>query len=125
MIHIDTSFLIHALVRSSGADRHLRVWIRQGEHLAVSAIAWAEFLCGPVSPEDAALTRDLLRQIVPFTTADSEMSARLFNAGGRRRGTLADCMIAATAISAGASLATMNPEDFARVASGSLTILTA
>jgi len=51
-----------------------------------------------------------------FTWRDGEEAARLFNLGGRRRGSHADCMIAASAIAAGAGLATRNPADFARSA---------
>jgi predicted nucleic acid-binding protein len=48
MIHLDTSFLIiHALVRPSRADKRLRKWLRDGDGLAISSIAWEEFLCGP------------------------------------------------------------------------------
>jgi predicted nucleic acid-binding protein len=123
MIHLDTSFLIHALVPSSRADRRLRVWLRAGDDISMSSIAWAEFLCGPVQTQDVAAVRDMLRAIAAYTDADAEITARLFNAGGRRRGTLADCMIAAVAIRAGAALATANPSDFARFRSHSLTIV--
>ncbi len=74
---------------------------------------------------DVAVAHDLFREIAAFTSADSEITAHLFNRGGRRRGTLADCMIAATALRTGAALATTNPDDFARFASESLTIVTA
>jgi predicted nucleic acid-binding protein len=123
MTHLDTSFLIHALVPSSRADKRLRRWLRSGEDLAISSIAWAEFLCGPVGTREIAVARDLFREVMAFTPADSETTARLFNLGGRRRGTLADCMIAATAIRTGAPLATTNPDDFARFTAESLTIV--
>jgi len=125
MIHLDTSFLIHALVPSSRADRRLRRWLRDGDDLAISSIAWAEFLCGPVGTTDVDVVSAMFQEIVSYTVADSELTARLFNQGGRRRGTLADCMIAAVAIRAGAPLATTNPRDFERFASESLTIVAA
>lgn len=125
MIHLDTSFLIHALVPSSRAERRLRGWLRSGDDLAISAVAWAEFLCGPLGACEIGTTSTLFREIVPFTDADCETTARLFSLGGRRRGTLADCMIAATAIRGGAALATVNPGDFQRFASESLTIIPA
>ena len=125
MIHLDTSFLIHALVPSSRADKGLRSWLRDGDDLAISSVAWAEFLCGPVGAGEVDAVRAMFREIAPYTGADSEMTARLFNLGRRRRGTLADCMIAAVAIRAGAPLATTNPRDFERFASESLTIVTA
>jgi len=125
MIHLDTSFLIHALVPSSRADKRLRKWLRDGDDLAISSIAWAEFLCGPVGTTEVDMVSAMFQEIATYTAADSEMTARLFNLGGRRRGTLADCMIAAVAIRAGAPLATSNPSDFERFASESLTIVVA
>jgi predicted nucleic acid-binding protein len=123
VIHLDTSFLIHALVRSSVADKRLRKWLRADDDLAISSIAWTEFLCGPVASSDLDAVAAMFTEIVPYTTNDAEMAARLFNVGGRRRGTLADCMIAAVAIRAGASLATTNPRDFERFVPEALTIV--
>jgi predicted nucleic acid-binding protein len=122
MIHFDTSFLIHALAPASRPDRRLRRWLRDGETFAISAVAWTEFLRGPVQDQADAIGA-MFEEIVPYTVADGEVAARLFDLGGRRRGTLADCMIAATAIRAGAPLATTNARDFERFASESLTVL--
>jgi predicted nucleic acid-binding protein len=116
VIHLDTSFLVLALARGSPADRKLRTWLRGGEEIAMSAIGWAEFLCGPITPEAAALAGRLIGEPTAFGAGDATLAAHLFNETGRRRGSLADCMIAATAIQAGASLATANPRDFARFA---------
>ena len=114
MIHLDTSFLIRALARHSPEDRKLRAWLKDAEPLGMSAISWAEFLCGPVGAEDVELAGRILREPVAFNSADAALTARLFNLAGRRRGSLTDCMIAATAIRAGAALATTNPADFRR-----------
>ena len=48
VIHLDTSFLIKSLVRGSAEDRSLRDWLKTGEVVAMSAVAWAELLCGPL-----------------------------------------------------------------------------
>lgn len=48
MIHLDTSFLIRALVRGSSKDGRLREWLKATQPLGMSAVAWAEFLCGPI-----------------------------------------------------------------------------
>lgn len=122
MIHLDTSFLILALARGSREDQTLRTWLRAGQELGISAIGWAEFLCGPVGSAALDLAGRIVGETVPFTAADAALAARLFGATGRRRGSLADCMIAATAIEAGASLATANPRDFERFASAGLDL---
>lgn len=115
MIHLDTSFLIRVLVAGSAEDRALRGWFREREPLAIAALAWAEFLCGPVSAELTAGARELLGEPLSFGAAEAAQAAQLFNQSGRRRGSLLDCMIAATAIEAGAALATSNRADFRRL----------
>jgi predicted nucleic acid-binding protein len=114
MIHLDTSFLIGALVPGSPEDRLVRSWLRAGEPLAASAIAWTEFLCGPLAGQEVNLAERLIASRSPFLDEDAELAARLFNETGRRRGTLADCMIAATALRERAAIATMNVPDFRR-----------
>lgn len=121
MIHFDTSFLIHALVLGSPADRLLRRWLRGGEDVAISSVAWAEFLCGPIGDFDTEAVASIVGEVLPFAAADAEASARLFNLGGRRRGSLADCMIAAVAVRAGATLATVNGSDFGRFKAAGLS----
>ncbi len=117
MIHVDTSFLIRALTKGSSEDRRLRNWLRDGESLGISAISWTEFLCGPVDEEEVELATYVLREQVPFLPRDSIVAARLFNLNGRRRGSLTDCMIAATAIRCDAALATSDVADFRELAS--------
>lgn len=114
MIHLDTGFLIRALVPGSAEDRRLRAWLREGTTLGISVIGWAEFLCGPVDAAQAELALRLIGEPVPFSAADATRAALLFNASGRRRGTFVDCLIAASALGAGAKLATSNPDDFRR-----------
>ncbi|MGH7334304.1 MAG: type II toxin-antitoxin system VapC family toxin [Candidatus Rokuibacteriota bacterium] len=122
MIHLDTSFLIRALARETAEDRRLRRWVGEGEALAVSAVGWAEFLCGPVEAGHLELAGRILEAPVPFLDQDAALAARLFKLGGRRRGSLVDCMIAATALRAGATLATTNPADFRRFARAGLRL---
>lgn len=114
MIHLDTSFLVRALVAGSPEDARLRAWLSAGEALGMSAVAWTEFLCGPVEAADLELVDRIVRDRVAFGEGEATLAARLFNDSGRRRGSLADCMIAASAIRAGAPLATKNPKDFRR-----------
>jgi predicted nucleic acid-binding protein len=114
MTHLDTSFVIRALVHGSAEDRALRSWIKTGTPLGMSAVGWAELLCGPLKEEHVPMLGRLVGEIVPLDAERAELAAQLFNRTGRRRGTLADCMIAATAMHADAALATSNRADFAR-----------
>ncbi|MFQ5744597.1 MAG: type II toxin-antitoxin system VapC family toxin [Acidobacteriota bacterium] len=123
MVHLDTSFLIRALVPDSEQDVRLRGWLRAGEPLAMSAIGWAEFLCGPIEEHHLELVARFLPERVPFLDDHATLAARLFNLTGRRRGSLMDCMIAATAVRAAALLATANPRDFSRFESAGLRMI--
>jgi predicted nucleic acid-binding protein len=123
VIHLDTSFLIRALVPRSSPDRKLRKWLSDGTSVGIGAIGWAEFLCGPVEPTQAALAARFLGEPIPFAAEDAELSARLFNLSGWRRGSLADCMVAATALRLDATLATANVTDFAKFDAAGLKVL--
>ncbi len=114
MIHLDTSFLIRALASGSQEDARLREWIGANEPLGMSTVAWAEFLCGPVDQAALSVASMVVGQQSPFTEEAAFIAARLFNGSGRRRGTMIDCMIAATAIAEEAAVATGNPDDFSR-----------
>ena len=93
--------------------------------MRLSAIVWAEFQCGPVSESGIDAAAALTGMPVAFTAMDAVLASRLFNVGGRRRTSLTDCMIAATALNAGASLATANVADFARLEPFGLVLETA
>lgn len=112
MIQLDTSFLIRALVSGSREDAQLREWLVGDEDLAISAVAWAEFLCGPLSQEDLSLALAIVGEALPVTADAASRSAELFVALGRRRGTFVDCLIGAAAMDADARLATTNTADF-------------
>ena len=113
MIHLDTSFLIQALIPRSAAETKLQEWIIAGEDLGISSIAWSELLCGPLKAEDVALAESLFAAHEPFLMADAAKAAELFNGSGRRSRSLADCQIAAVAIRCEARIATHNTSDFA------------
>jgi predicted nucleic acid-binding protein len=112
--YLDTSFLIRALLNGTPESAALDLWITSGEAVEISSVAWAEFLCGPVADEAVAAARQALGAPTPFTADDATFTANLFNATGRRRGSLPDCMIAAVARRIGATIATSNAEDFRR-----------
>ena len=101
MIHLDTSFLIGALIPGSREDARLREWIGANEPLGMSTVAWAEFLCGPVDETALSVASVVVGRQSRFTEEMAAIAARLFNGSGRRRGTMFDCMIAATALAEG------------------------
>ena len=113
MIHLDTNFLIQALVPGSAAGSKLQTWLTSGEDLGISTIAWGEFLCGPLTSKDEALAQMLFAAPEPFLASDAHNAAELFNGTGRRSRSLADCQIAAVALRCGAQMATSNLSDFA------------
>jgi predicted nucleic acid-binding protein len=123
VIVLDTGFLIRALARGSAQDARLREWLRDGEEVGMSAIAWAELLCGPIEPGAVDLAQRVVSRRVAFGEEDAAVAARLFNDTGRRRGSLTDCMIAATALRLDAPLATENPADFRRFEAAGLRLV--
>lgn len=113
MIHLDTNYLIGLLVKGSPQARDVDGWLAGGQTLAASAIVWAEFLNGPVTPVEVARAEAILElRIIPFGRQEAALAADLFNKTGRRRGSRFDCLIAATAIAAQAEAATVNQQDF-------------
>jgi predicted nucleic acid-binding protein len=84
-----------------------------GQSFATSAIAWTEFLNGPVTPLEASRAEAVLpSRIIPFGQKEAALAADLFNKTGRRRGSRFECLIAATAIMAQGEVATVNQSDF-------------
>lgn len=122
MIHLDTSFLIQALLPNSAAQTKLQTWLEDGEDLGISSIAWSEFLCGPLTLEHEKLARDIIAEPEPFLASDAQRAAELFNGTGRRSRSLADCQIAAVALRCGASIATANASDFSLFRTLGLTL---
>ena len=122
MIHLDASFPVRALIPGTLEDAKLRGWVQRGEALIMSSVAWAEFLCGPLDVGDVELAERLIERRRDFTAHHAVVTARLFNASGRRRGTIIDCMIAAAALADDAPVATTNAADFERFASAGLAI---
>lgn len=122
MIHLDTGFLIRALGRGSAEDRALREWLGAGEGIGISAVAWGEFLCGPLGPDEASLAAEIVGDPVPLGAAAAALAADLYNRSGRRRGSMLDCFIAASALASGARLASTNPADFRRFAAAGLVL---
>ncbi|CAN5191415.1 hypothetical protein BH20VER2_BH20VER2_11450 [soil metagenome] len=111
-VALDSNFLVRARRESSEEGRRLEGWLKAGEIVHVSAIAWSEYRCGPLAHDELVITRKLISSIDAFTEQDADLAATLFNDTGRRSRTHADCMIAAHAIRRAAALATNNMADF-------------
>ena len=113
MICLDTNYLVRGLIKEARESSELVRWRQSGEILLSAAPAWYEFLCCPVTDLQIRIIRSFLSGgVAAFEEIQAAEAARLFNAIGRTRRLRTDTMIAATAIVAGASLATSNIEDF-------------
>ncbi len=124
MIHLDTNLLIDLATQGSPHVAVIREWIRKNKQLACCSIAWSEFCNGPHSKEQKnAIHAVLMRRVVAFDEKMAEQASRLFHYTGRRRGSHADCMIAAAAMISGAGVATRNIKDFERFTPYGLVLL--
>jgi predicted nucleic acid-binding protein len=123
MILLDTNFLVFALSPGTAEDQKLRALLSANETVNVSSIVWAEFLCGPVTPAQVALANVLFPRAEPFIADDGARAAELFNGTGRRRGSLADSMVAAISLRPHAPLATNDVADFQRFIPWGLSLL--
>jgi predicted nucleic acid-binding protein len=114
IIELDSNFLVAVLYVGGRQSEMLHIWTRVGARIQISAIAWSEYLCGPLDPTIVALARKLVSSVEAFTEEDAELASALFNGTGRRSRSHVDCMIAAHAIRRDAALATLNVRDFRR-----------
>jgi predicted nucleic acid-binding protein len=124
VIQLDTNVLIGLADAENAVIRAVERWLNAGETLAVSAIAWFEFNCGPLQAEAIDLIEHVVAgRIVVFNAVQAQRAAELFNSAGRQRASRWDCMIAAAAIESGARLATLNGADFARFKPAGLSLV--
>lgn len=115
MIHLDTNILIDIVTAHSPQVSLIREWLSEGRVLTASSVAWSEFLNGPHSHGQKDAVRSVLGGgIRPFDEEQAELASRLFHVTGRRRGSHADCMIAAAALAKREVVATRNLKDFQR-----------
>ena len=60
IIHLDTSFLIRALVPGTAEDAAPRDWLEEDRGIAMNAVAWTGFLCGPVNAKELLFSTSLI-----------------------------------------------------------------
>ena len=76
MIHLDTNYLVGLLVKGSPQAEDVDGWLLAGQILATSAIAWTEFLNGPVTPLEVSQAEAVLQsRIVPFGQQEAVLAA--------------------------------------------------
>lgn len=112
-IHLDTNYLVY--FTNGGDDSavlQVETWMRENRRILVSAMVWAEFQCGPLGVREQDMAHDVIHGVLPVTLEVADRAGFLFQATGRRSRSLADCIIAATAMAARQPLATLNREDF-------------
>ncbi len=115
MIHLDTNVLIDLVTAYPPQVAIVKSWLEEEKVLTVSAVAWSEFLNGPHTLTQKDAVRAILQGGVrPFDEDHAEQASRLFHQTGRRRGSHADCMIAAAALCSREPVATRNIRDFER-----------
>ena len=114
LVALDSNFLIAVLATGSRYSRRFDRWLRAGSRIQISAVAWSEYLCGPLDPNKIPIARKLVNSVEAFTEEDAYLASELFNQTGRRSRSHVDCMIAAHAIRRNAFLATLNLQDFVR-----------
>jgi len=112
---LDTNVLIalsdplHPLFRKTEAA------MRTGFQACTSSICWHEYVRGPLLEEDRArVLRVIESRVLPLDRLEAEKAADLYNNTGRRKGSTADCLIAAVAIQRSAILLSANRDDFSR-----------
>jgi len=114
VIHLDTSTLVDALTGPKRSATRLRAWIDRGERILLSTLVLYEWLRGPRLSEEIEAQEALFPRAaaVPFGVREAEVAATLYRTVRRPRGREIDLAVAACALSHGAGLWTLNPEDF-------------
>ena len=114
MILLDTSVLVDALTGPRRSAPALRRAIERGERLLLPSLVLYEWLRGPRLPEELAAQEALFpaTAAVPFGPVEAARAARLYVRLARSRGREIDLAIAASALTLGARLWTLNSRDF-------------
>lgn len=114
MIALDTSVLIESIGAGGSLRREFRRAIAAGHRMVVPTLVLYEWLRGPRLAAELAAQEAVLpsADALPFGSAEASGAAELYRTLPRPRGREIDLAIAACALSWGASLWTLNPNDF-------------
>ncbi len=111
---MDTSALVLSLTADRSEAPKLRSFIERGERLGIPSIVLYEWRRGPRNASELAVQEDLFpsEECLPFDHRAAEVAADLYRRLGRPRARQFDLAIAATALTVGGRLWTLNPSDF-------------
>jgi predicted nucleic acid-binding protein len=113
-LHLDTNALIALSDPSHPLFLRIERHLEDGWTAGTDAVAWHEYVRGPLLAEDRERVLLIIENRVSALTRDiAERAAVLFNVTGRRRASTANCLIAAACLEADAELVTDNASDFA------------
>jgi hypothetical protein len=114
VIHLDTSVLIDALTGPRRSGPALRRVIEHGERAVLTTLVLYEWLRGPRRREELAAQEALFPRAsaVAFGPEEAARAAALYRTVRRPRGRELDLAVAACALTHGAALWTLNPDDF-------------
>ncbi len=117
MIHLDTSALVASLAGLRGHAITLRRIVERGERLQISTLVLYEWLRGPRTDEETSAQQALFPDTaaVAFGSVEAALAAELYRSLRRPRARSTDLAVAACALVHGASLWTLNPEDFSDI----------
>ena len=113
-MHLDTSVLIDALTGPRRSLPALRRLVADGIRLGASSIVLYEWRRGPRLDEELALEAALIPPdaVTGFGEPEARVAADIYRKVKRSRGRELDLAIAACALTQGASLWTLNHNDF-------------
>jgi len=124
-ILLDTNALIALSDPADAMFQALERAIRSGGRASTCSVAWHEYVRGPLLGADRERAlRVIESRVLPLERDSAEFAAELFNQTGRRRGSTADCLIAAAAVGQDAELLTRNRVDFEPFVSHGLRLMT-
>lgn len=114
MIALDTSLLIEALSAGGTRQEAFRQALVDGHRMVLPTLVLYEWLRGPRLPAELALQGATLPSngALPFGPEEAGTAAELYRKVSRPRGREIDLAIAACAITWGAALWTLDPDDF-------------
>jgi predicted nucleic acid-binding protein len=114
VIHLDTSVLVDALTGPRRSAPALRKVFERGERVALSTLVLYEWLRGPRRDAEVDHQQALFpsEQAQPFGPREAAIAADLYRSVSRARDREFDLAVAACALTSGATLWTLNRDDF-------------